>query len=92
AVGAVRADGGIVNVSAALGFASMQALIEAGPAALDKVRGLVAALKGDVPQVSAVKLLPPIPEIRRNIYAVGWNYLAHFEEAKELRQPGQELP
>jgi 2-keto-4-pentenoate hydratase/2-oxohepta-3-ene-1,7-dioic acid hydratase in catechol pathway len=33
----------------------------------------------------AVKLLSPIPEPRANIYAVGWNYLDHFEEGRATR-------
>ncbi len=92
-IGVVKANGRIVDITGAAGGAkSMVALIEAGPAALAEVRKLVAAAKDDGPLVSTVKLLAPIPEIRRNIYAVGWNYVAHFEEAKELRAPGVELP
>jgi 2-keto-4-pentenoate hydratase/2-oxohepta-3-ene-1,7-dioic acid hydratase in catechol pathway len=34
----------------------------------------------------------PIPVPQRNIYAVGWNYLAHFEEGKALRDPNQKYP
>lgn len=87
-VGVVDASNRIVPLSA---FASMIALIEGGPAALATARAAAAAGKGG-PQVSDVRLLPPIPEIRRNIYAVGWNYLAHFEEGKALRSPDQALP
>jgi 2-keto-4-pentenoate hydratase/2-oxohepta-3-ene-1,7-dioic acid hydratase in catechol pathway len=92
-IGVVKANGRIVNVTGLVGGAkSMVALIEAGPAALAEVRKLAAAGSDDGPLVTAVKLLAPIPDIRRNIYAVGWNYLAHFEESKELRKPGEELP
>ena len=35
--------------------------------------------------VNDVKLLSPIPKPERNIYCVGWNYLEHFEEGKEVR-------
>ena len=34
----------------------------------------------------------PIPVMQRNIYAVGWNYLAHFEEGKAMRDPNQKYP
>jgi 2-keto-4-pentenoate hydratase/2-oxohepta-3-ene-1,7-dioic acid hydratase in catechol pathway len=89
-VGVVTASGRIADIGGTA--KSMVALIEAGPEALAAVRKMVAAAKDDGPLVSEVKLLAPIPEIRRNIYAVGWNYVAHFEEAKELRAPGVELP
>jgi 2-keto-4-pentenoate hydratase/2-oxohepta-3-ene-1,7-dioic acid hydratase in catechol pathway len=36
-------------------------------------------------QVNQVKLLSPIPRPQSNIYAVGWNYLEHFEEGKDAR-------
>ena len=63
-----------------------------GAVALANVRKLAAAAKDDGPLVSEVKLLAPLPDIRRNIYAVGWNYAAHFEESKDLRKPGEDLP
>ena len=34
----------------------------------------------------------PIPVPARNVYAVGWNYVEHFEEGKSLRDPNQTLP
>ena len=89
-VGVVTASGRIVDIGATA--KSMVGLIEAGPEALAAVRKFAASAKDDGPLVSEVRLLAPIPEIRRNIYAVGWNYVAHFEEAKELRAPGVELP
>lgn len=84
-VGVVSQSGRIVPLKAK----SMVALIEAGPAALAEARG---ATSSDGPLVSDVQLLAPIPELTRNIYAVGWNYLAHFDESKDLRKPGEEPP
>ncbi len=71
---------------------SMIALIEAGPAGLAQIRDVMQKAPADGPPVSELKLLPPIPKITRNIYAVGWNYVEHFEEAKGLRDPNQKLP
>jgi 2-keto-4-pentenoate hydratase/2-oxohepta-3-ene-1,7-dioic acid hydratase in catechol pathway len=39
-----------------------------------------------------VRLAAPIPVPARNVYAVGWNYVEHFEEGKSLRDPNQTLP
>ena len=93
-LGAVRADGRVVDLSRAAlpGFdpARMVSLIEAGPAALDAVRG--AAASGDGPPVETVRLLAPIPAPTRNIYAVGWNYLEHFAEGQAVRGHEQEYP
>lgn len=89
AVGVVRANGRIATLA---GVPSMVALIEQGAAGLAAARQAAAAALDDGPRVGDVRLLAPIPDIKRNIYAVGWNYVAHFEESKELRQPGQELP
>jgi 2-keto-4-pentenoate hydratase/2-oxohepta-3-ene-1,7-dioic acid hydratase in catechol pathway len=88
-VGLVKANGRIVDLP---GVASMVAFIEAGPQGLAKAKELATSAPDTGPLVSAVTLLPPIPEIRRNIYAVGWNYVAHFEESKGLRKPDEKLP
>jgi len=41
-----------------------------------------------------VQLLPPVWPLRRNVFCVGWNYQAHFDEgAKDRSMPGiQEIP
>jgi len=93
-VGAVRADGRVVDLTAVAvpGFdpTRMVSLIEAGPKALDAVRRAAAA--GDGPQVETVRLLAPIPAPTRNIYAVGWNYLEHFAEGQAVRGTNAEYP
>jgi 2-keto-4-pentenoate hydratase/2-oxohepta-3-ene-1,7-dioic acid hydratase in catechol pathway len=100
-LGAVPPGGRVVDIAKAaeaarmkLGFdgTSMMALIEAGPGGLAQIRELLQKAASDGPLVSELKLLPPIPKITRNIYAVGWNYVEHFEEAKGLRDPNQKLP
>ncbi len=101
-VGAVTAAGRVVDLAAAakargtaLPFdpTSMVSLIAAGPPALEQVRKLVAAASPeDGSAVTAVRLLAPIPAPTRNVYAVGWNYLEHFEEGRAMRLNQAELP
>ena len=100
-LGVVRADAKVVDVAQAaqragekLGFdpTSMVSLIEAGPAAIERLRAVTGKAEDGIP-LGEVTLLPPIPKLSRNIYAVGWNYLEHFEEGKELRtDPNQKIP
>ncbi|WP_088345870.1 MULTISPECIES: fumarylacetoacetate hydrolase family protein [Rhodomicrobium] len=99
-LGVVPANGTVIDVAKAAQAAgqtltydptSMVAFIEAGPAAVDQLRAIVAKAGEGVP-LKDVALLPPIPKLSRNIYAVGWNYLEHFEEGKEMRDPNQKIP
>jgi 2-keto-4-pentenoate hydratase/2-oxohepta-3-ene-1,7-dioic acid hydratase in catechol pathway len=101
-IGVVRDDGRVIDigreakkkgVSLAFDPASMIALIAAGDAALRQVRTLApAAAEADHPRLADVTLSSPIPVPQRNIYAVGWNYLEHFEEGKAMRDPNQKYP
>jgi 2-keto-4-pentenoate hydratase/2-oxohepta-3-ene-1,7-dioic acid hydratase in catechol pathway len=72
--------------------ASMISLIAGGDAALKQVRALGQDAGGEHPKLAEVNLASPIPVPQRNIYAVGWNYLAHFEEGKAMRDPNQKYP
>jgi 2-keto-4-pentenoate hydratase/2-oxohepta-3-ene-1,7-dioic acid hydratase in catechol pathway len=72
--------------------ASMISLIAGGDAALKQVRALADGAKGEHPSIAEVQFAAPIPVPERNVYAVGWNYLAHFEEGKALRDPKQSYP
>lgn len=65
-------------------FPTMLDLIQAGPDGLTAVRD---AMNQHAPAVdlSAVTLLAPVPEPRRNVFCVGWNYLKHFNEGKAFR-------
>jgi 2-keto-4-pentenoate hydratase/2-oxohepta-3-ene-1,7-dioic acid hydratase in catechol pathway len=69
---------------------SMVSLIAAGPAALDQVRQFAGVDEGAA--LDEVRLLAPIPNPQRNVYAVGWNYLEHFEEGKAMRTTDAKLP
>ena len=86
-VGAVM-DGKVVDLGDR--FDSMLHLIEEGKP--EEVRYL-AENAAPIAEVSEVKLHAPIPDPRRNLFCVGWNYLPHFEEGRGRRGEGEkELP
>lgn len=98
--GVVSAGGRVIDLGAAarkhgqhLSFdpAEMLLLIAGGERALEEVRKLAARAGEDGPELSAVRLLSPIPKPPRNVYAVGWNYLEHFEEGQALRAPDRRV-
>ncbi|BAE51631.1 fumarylacetoacetate hydrolase family protein [Paramagnetospirillum magneticum] len=100
-VGVVKASGRVVDLGAAakargmaLAFdpASMVSLIRAGDFALAQARQLMQEGPETGPLVSEVRLLAPIPEPSRNVYAVGWNYLEHFKEGEAMRLKSADLP
>lgn len=72
--------------------ASMISLIAGGDAALKQVRALAQGVHGEHPKLADVNFAAPIPVPQRNIYAVGWNYLAHFKEGAAARDPNQKYP
>lgn len=92
-VGAVKADGRIVDLSAASGTdpGDMTALIAAGPDTLAAMRRQVAGAEGR-PTLQQVHLFAPIPKLSRNVYCVGWNYLEHFAEGQAARETKNEYP
>jgi len=100
-VGALSKEGRIVDLGAVakklkmkLSFdpAEMVSLIHAHDAGLSQVRRLLAKAPAGGPRPDEVQLFAPIPNPARNVYAVGWNYVEHFEEGKSLRDPNQTLP
>jgi 2-keto-4-pentenoate hydratase/2-oxohepta-3-ene-1,7-dioic acid hydratase in catechol pathway len=100
-VGALTAGGRIVDLGEAskrqklkLSFdpAQMVSLIAVGEPALAEVRALLAKAGDGGPRPEDVRVTAPIPNPARNVYAVGWNYVEHFEEGKSLRDPNQKLP
>ncbi len=99
--GVVLDDGRVVDLGreakrkgVALAFdpASMISLIAGGEGALRQVRALAQGADGEHPKIFDVSFASPIPVPQRNIYAVGWNYLEHFEEGKAMRDPNQKYP
>ncbi len=76
------------------GPTDMQAVVEAGPALWDTLRRAAGAARGGTPLASA-RLLAPVPNPRRNVFCVGWNYSEHFAEGRGMRgkqDDQQELP
>jgi 2-keto-4-pentenoate hydratase/2-oxohepta-3-ene-1,7-dioic acid hydratase in catechol pathway len=100
-VGALTATDRVVDLGAAakkqkakLAFDPVQmiSLIASGEPGLAQVRALLAKEGDNGHSLFEVRLAAPIPAPARNVYAVGWNYVEHFEEGKSLRDQGQTLP
>ena len=70
----------------------MLSLIASGRAGLAALRKLVKGYAGSGVALGALRLLAPIPRPRKNVFCVGWNYLAHFEEGARARPQVQEMP
>jgi len=91
----VGADQTLVPVAGLVAGApsDMLGIIDGGPGLWDRLRGAAAGAKGGTP-VRSAKLLAPIPRVRRNVLCVGWNYVEHFEEGKDMRGAGapQDMP
>jgi 2-keto-4-pentenoate hydratase/2-oxohepta-3-ene-1,7-dioic acid hydratase in catechol pathway len=98
-VGAVTASGQIVDLGRAAKHAgirlsfdpsSMVSLIAAGPTATAQARQL--ATSAPHHSLESVTLLAPIPAPKRNVFAIGWNYLEHFHESLTARKMAATLP
>src|SRR5690348_7251481 len=84
-LGVLRSDGAhIVEVSEP---GDMLALIDAGARGRDKVREAAAKGGGHEHRLDDVELLPPLPQPRGNVIAIGRNYAKH---AAETAQTGRE--
>jgi 2-keto-4-pentenoate hydratase/2-oxohepta-3-ene-1,7-dioic acid hydratase in catechol pathway len=68
----------------------MVSLIAAGPDAIGQARKCAAAEPGE--PLASVRLMAPIPVPVRNTYAVGWNYLEHFDESLTAKASKAKLP
>jgi 2,4-didehydro-3-deoxy-L-rhamnonate hydrolase len=77
------ADGKVIDLSPL--YPSVNAIIAGGTAALEGIGDLQT---GAGPSLESVRLRAPL--VPRNIFCVGWNYLAHFEEGAAKRD--EELP
>jgi 2,4-diketo-3-deoxy-L-fuconate hydrolase len=78
----VLAEGAVVDVSDL--YPSVLAVIQGGEeakAALARAQ----AERAPALSVEEARLLAPIPVPPRNVHAVGWNYLRHFDELKGRR-------
>jgi 2-keto-4-pentenoate hydratase/2-oxohepta-3-ene-1,7-dioic acid hydratase in catechol pathway len=68
----------------------MLELIGLGEAGLERVREALAI--GPRRALASAALLAPIPEPRRNVFCLGWNYAEHSKEAAHLRGKDARLP
>ncbi|MFG1422039.1 fumarylacetoacetate hydrolase family protein [Roseixanthobacter liquoris] len=100
-VGVALADGTVVDLVAeaartgkTLSFdpSDMVSLIAAGDAGLAQVRALVQGAAAGRPKLTEILYLAPIPDPKRNVYAVGWNYLEHFAEGQAARNTDVKYP
>ena len=66
-----------------LPFASLLELIAAGDAGIQAARE--ALERGPRMPLAGLRLAAPIPEPRRNIFCLGWNYSEHSKEASAAR-------
>ncbi len=75
----------------------MLALIDAGPSALERARNLLQRHQDRWPDgtafpLSEVKLLAPIPRLRKNILCLGLNYAEHVAEGSRAMNLQRDLP
>ena len=99
-IGAISSSGRVIDLLRAarelkldpLGaMADMVDLIAAGAPARKWATDLVGGSSGHFAQ-KEVELHAPIMRYRKNIFCVGWNYVAHFEEGAATRAQETELP
>ena len=70
---------------------SMHALIDAGTVGLNWMRAT--AEQGlDTLSLDSLRIFAPIPQPRKNVFCVGWNYLEHFKEGEQVRTTAVDLP
>jgi 2-keto-4-pentenoate hydratase/2-oxohepta-3-ene-1,7-dioic acid hydratase in catechol pathway len=85
-LGVLRGDDEVVEVTDP---GDMLALIDAGAEGLDRVRAAAASSRGKAHRLEDLELLPPIPEPRGNVIAIGRNYEKHAAETARIegREP-----
>ena len=64
-------------------------VIAGGPALWDRLRGAASSAARGQP-LQGARLAAPIPNVRRNLICVGWNYLEHFAEGQGMRGPNDD--
>lgn len=103
-LGAIAADGGIVDLAKAApgfeAFTSMQSLIDAGPSALDRARKLVEQAEATL-DPATVRLLAPLPcpmqmrdflVFEEHMRMAGWNGARLRERLGALPAPKEPMP
>lgn len=61
-------------------FTDMLSIINQGNDGVEAIKEYISKNNNETLDIHKVQLLPPIPELKRNIICIGWNYLKHFEE------------
>jgi 2,4-didehydro-3-deoxy-L-rhamnonate hydrolase len=84
--GVIVADGTLAAVQdlAPSAPSDVIGIIEAGPELWQRLSAETASARNGIP-LGQIRLLAPIPHPRRDVFAVGWNYLEHFEEGRGMR-------
>ena len=77
-LGVLRGDGEVLELAAP---ADMLSLIDSGDEGMALVRSALKAGRGKVHELADLRLLPPLPNPRGNVIAIGRNYQAHAEES-----------
>jgi 2-keto-4-pentenoate hydratase/2-oxohepta-3-ene-1,7-dioic acid hydratase in catechol pathway len=77
--------------------ASMLDFIDLGPSAILSLRDTMKEFNGRFPAGTGVplvnvKLLAPIPRLRKNIFGIGLNYAEHVEESSRTLDTANDLP
>ena len=87
-LGVLRSDG--LHIAELSEPGDMLALIDAGERGLDRVREAAAKGGGREHAIEDVELLPPLPQPRGNVIAIGRNYEKHAAETAHIegREPG----
>ena len=87
-LGVLRSDG--LHIAELSEPGDMLALIDAGERGLDMVREAAAKGGGREHAIEDVELLPPLPQPRGNVIAIGRNYEKHAAETARIegREPG----
>jgi 2-keto-4-pentenoate hydratase/2-oxohepta-3-ene-1,7-dioic acid hydratase in catechol pathway len=84
-LGVVRDGDEVVELDAPT---SMLALIDSGQEGLARVRSAISSSRAKAHRLDQVTLLPPLPDPRGNVIAVGRNYQAHAAETAAGSEPG----
>jgi 2-keto-4-pentenoate hydratase/2-oxohepta-3-ene-1,7-dioic acid hydratase in catechol pathway len=83
-LGVLRNDDEVVEIDEP---GSMLALIDAGGEGLTRVRTVMASSRAKVHRLDHATLLPPLPDPRGNVIAIGRNYQAHATETAGGAEP-----
>src|SRR5438105_5613493 len=89
----VAADQTLVPVAELVSGApdDMLDVLVAGPQLWDQLRS-ASTSAGHGIALSNAQLLAPIPNPKRNVFCVGWNYSEHFAEGQGMRGPNDDAP